>query len=438
MTRVNEKNKSVSREFESAQLKAMLFNEHLLSTIAFDLNKYEKFERHITDILQRIGSSLDIQYVWLWEFCPETYKNLSIKANHPEIKEWVNAHETPCLKKVVITIQKKGYIVTQNIDKLDKSNNAGCKELKLRSLVAFRLNVTSSTICCICFGQGNEYVWHTERRRFLKTLSNMIGNSWKRDYQYQERIKAENQRTEALEVAENAMHLASIGIVSGAIAHELSQPLSVIKVTAGDLLCNSPKQWALKPDIVQKKIKRIIDSTEKINETIQNIRLLWTEHNTNLTQPVEVNAIVAKAVRKVAGKIKRHSIKLRTNISEQNIHIEGNPPILELIFNNLLVNSIQSLEQSDNKDGIISITTSANKNQSVISIYDNGGGIPENNMHKIFTPFFSTKQSPNNMGLGLAIVKRFVDTYHGDITCKNESRGGVTFTMTFPLCTAEQ
>ena len=97
-----------------------------------------------------------------------------------------------------------------------------------------------------------------------------------------------------------------------------------------------------------------------------------------------------------------------------------------------MVNAIESLDTVVQVTKEIIITTSLVKKRFVIEINNNGPGIPEDIIGKIFEPFFSSEKSDANLGMGLAIVKSVVDAHHGTVQVFSDSQS-VTFRVEFPL-----
>ena len=104
---------------------------------------------------------------------------------------------------------------------------------------------------------------------------------------------------------------------------------------------------------------------------------------------------------------------------------------LELIINNLIIQSSVSLDAKDIKDKEIKISTYKAGAYSVLQIFDNGIGLAQIEQEKIFDPFYSMHNSHDNSGLGLAIVKMFVDRFGAKITAENNDQGGTTFFIQF-------
>jgi signal transduction histidine kinase len=114
---------------------------------------------------------------------------------------------------------------------------------------------------------------------------------------------------------------------------------------------------------------------------------------------------------------------------ESKVFIFADKEHLNGIFSNLFKNSIQAIPQ--NRKGLIKVTLEVIKNKAVISVSDNGSGIPDALQKKLFTPNFTTKSS--GMGLGLSIVKKYVEEANGKIWFESEADKGTTFFIEFPL-----
>jgi len=108
----------------------------------------------------------------------------------------------------------------------------------------------------------------------------------------------------------------------------------------------------------------------------------------------------------------------------------SDPPLLRQVVLNLLINATHAVE----KDGTITVTTKSNENKSVeIGVTDTGSGISEENLNKIFTPFFSTKPHGKGTGLGLAICRGIIERLGGRISVTSDVGESTTFTIHLPI-----
>jgi signal transduction histidine kinase len=111
---------------------------------------------------------------------------------------------------------------------------------------------------------------------------------------------------------------------------------------------------------------------------------------------------------------------------------------LEQVIFNLVTNARDAIFQKRDRGvrpdhGLIKIRSSAQGGRVMVTISDNGMGIPDHARDKIFEPFFTTKEAGKGMGLGLSIVYGIVRDYEGDIQVESTEGEGTTFTLSFPL-----
>jgi two-component system C4-dicarboxylate transport sensor histidine kinase DctB len=135
----------------------------------------------------------------------------------------------------------------------------------------------------------------------------------------------------------------------------------------------------------------------------------------------DLNDSINKALMLVSAKIKAHNITLNLDLSDKNPMVLANPIQLEQVIINLVTNSIDAHDTTENPDKRISISTRLNRGKAGIVIEDNGPGF-KGGEEQIFDPFYTTKGS---MGLGLSLVSTFVSTWGGKISASasNEGRG---------------
>lgn len=186
-------------------------------------------------------------------------------------------------------------------------------------------------------------------------------------------------------------------------------------------------------DIIKKELDQLLDGlrhgVRKTSEIVQSLRIYSSAGNTikndfSLNDSVESaltilnHLIVGKVeVQKSLGKIPR---------------VFGNPGKVSQVIMNVVSNGIQAIESY--KKGIISVKTfeDTTLDQVVVSISDNGPGIPEDIRTKIFDPFFTTKEVGMGTGLGLSISKGIIDEHEGNISVESEIGKGTTFHISIP------
>ncbi|QLH08241.1 sensor histidine kinase [Candidatus Nitrosotenuis sp. DW1] len=219
-----------------------------------------------------------------------------------------------------------------------------------------------------------------------------------------------------LEIAEyksKSDKLAAVGELAARIAHDLRNPLSVIRATS-EMLQMQNKDLTEKEKETFEKQKNAIDRmSHQIAEVLDFVR-----SNPVAKQPIEFSKMINNVINSMLVPKRVKIIK-----PDKDFVLRCDPAQIEAVLVNLLRNAIDAVEN----DGIISIKLSEDQNFHIVSIEDTGHGIPEKNLQKIFEPLFTTKQK--GTGLGLASCKNIIEQHGGTITAENNP---TTFTMKLP------
>lgn len=174
-------------------------------------------------------------------------------------------------------------------------------------------------------------------------------------------------------------------------------------------------------DIHQIGSNGVATLTDTLN-TMSNIKTSSKE--TNLCQ------CITYAVNKV--NIPEH-IEIRINNKYESVIIEASPFHITECVINILHNSIEAINEANNKNGIISIDIIIEENYACVEITDNGCGIPKKDFKNIFSLLYSTKKTSTNWGVGLTYVQKVIAAYDGFIHAKSEIGNYTTFQLAFPL-----
>jgi two-component system NtrC family sensor kinase len=264
-------------------------------------------------------------------------------------------------------------------------------------------------------------------RRLLEADDQL--RSWNRTLEHRVDAKSEELRR-AHEHMLQAEKLTSLGKMAAVVAHEINNPLSGI-LTYAKLM----RRWIERGDDLEPRLGDMRESLELIESesrrcgTIVKDLLNFARATPMNVQPVDLNAILRQCVRLVDHKLELSAIALRLELGDDVPRIEGDPGQLEQLFLALIMNAIEAMP----RDGILRLATaSVDDDHVVITIEDNGVGIPEGLLPGLFEPFVTTKQD-KGVGLGLAISKRIVESHGGEIAGTSTLGKGTTFTITLPL-----
>jgi signal transduction histidine kinase len=227
---------------------------------------------------------------------------------------------------------------------------------------------------------------------------------------------------------QEAERSAVVGRLASAIAHEIRNPLNYINLTLDHLRSKfTPADDAEKQATFEKLTAQLKGEVERINRLVSDF-LRYSRPITLDLQPTDVHKVVKDSLRIVEAQAEEQNIKISLVERENSPRVSGDAEFLRSAFNNLFINAVQAME---NTGGHLNVTISPDAGDFVqIKIKDTGGGIPEENLAKIFEPYFSTKET--GTGLGLAIVKKIIEDHNGTIDVESSSREGTKFTVRLP------
>lgn len=234
-----------------------------------------------------------------------------------------------------------------------------------------------------------------------------------------------------------SQEISALGVMAGSFAHEISQPLNSIKMSASGLQYLYKKghfnENAASVAEIMEEISEISRQVERVYAIINNIKE-FMRRDVSSQMPLSVNEAVDAALKTVF----RHSwcqgISLKKEYGLNIPQVYGNQIHIEQIIFNLTSNAVQVLEEhAINGHKEISVATYF-KDCVTIEFSDNGPGLDTETMELIFEPLFTTKSGCKNMGLGLSIVKSIVEAMNGKIRVNNKPGGGAVFKIELPPC----
>jgi two-component system NtrC family sensor kinase len=237
-----------------------------------------------------------------------------------------------------------------------------------------------------------------------------------------------------------ASRLAELGEMAAGFAHEINNPLQIIKSEQAlikTILSESKGKNQLKKseDLID-----LEDSIDQINlqvsrcAEITQAMLKFGRKDEPVSKDVDLYNFIPEVTQMVAKKVSVHGIALQQNISDETSIIHGDPAQLQQVFLNLLNNAIDAIvEQHGASGGKLAIECEPTENHMVeIRVRDNGSGISPENLKKVFSPFFTTKPVGKGTGLGLSVCYGIIDNIGGTMTVNSEKNVGTTFTIRLP------
>jgi two-component system cell cycle sensor histidine kinase/response regulator CckA len=227
--------------------------------------------------------------------------------------------------------------------------------------------------------------------------------------------------------------MASLGEMATGIAHEINQPLNVIKIAA-QLVKESINENDYTPDFILERSGVILSQVEKASAIIDHIRIFGRKDDLNFVD-LDPHKPIRDAFHLLGEQLKKHSIEYSLELDTSEVLISGDANRLEQVFINLIINArdaLDSCRECNNKMIRVSSFHNADPDTICIHFEDNGPGIPDAIMSRVFEPFFTTKDVGKGTGLGLSISYSIIKSHDGTIVV-SPYKGGTRFTITLPV-----
>ena len=222
--------------------------------------------------------------------------------------------------------------------------------------------------------------------------------------------------------------MASIGLLTAGIAHEINNPLFVITGYL-NLLNESLKAGEVSTKELEEIAEKLNTASKSIVKLVSGIK---TFARIDETAPVliDLNFAIQESLNLVAFLYKQENIELQTSLTEASPMILGNIGKLQQVLMNLFSNAKDAMESSKAK--VISVETYEQESAAVIEVNDTGSGIAPADIKRVFSRAFTTKPVGKGSGMGLDLVRKLVKEMDGSISVKSELSNGTTFRIVFP------
>ncbi|MGB5849131.1 MAG: ATP-binding protein, partial [Ignavibacteriaceae bacterium] len=259
-------------------------------------------------------------------------------------------------------------------------------------------------------------------------------------YLNSKRIRAEEAKRNLEEIQEyqeqlnQASKMASIGELVDTVAHEINTPAGIIAAHADAiLLMNEPSAKITEPlNVIKKQTRRISDYTRRL--------LNYSQSMPFYPEPTDLETLINECVFLLNHRFRAKKLSVKKNIELRQTLVNVDRRQMEQVLINLLNNSVDAVDSQGEitislkkiDDGSFS-EDDQNKERILISVEDNGTGITQDHLAKIFNPFFSTKSKIKGTGLGLAITKAIIARHKGKIEVRSIPGESTMFNIFLPL-----
>ncbi len=221
--------------------------------------------------------------------------------------------------------------------------------------------------------------------------------------------------------------LQAMGTLTAGVAHELNNPINNLMLSAAAL----QEDYADLDDAERMDIAAdLVRECERARDIVRNLLDFARESDVELT-PLDVEQLVGDTLQLASNHVKLANVKVQGEVEENVPPVYGDRHQLTQVFLNLVLNALDAMPDG----GVLTITLEKSADRSFVHVRfaDTGIGIPEQQLGKIFDPFFSTKKQARGTGLGLSVSLGIIEQHGGDIRVESEVGSGTTFTVSLPV-----
>ncbi len=218
--------------------------------------------------------------------------------------------------------------------------------------------------------------------------------------------------------------MAAVGQLAAGVAHEVNNPLQIILSRVQLLMMRHKEDVGLVKDL------RLVESNVKRISRIIRSLLDFARHNSGDEESREIDLVylVNQTINLMHHLLEKGNVTTRVHASDERpIRIVGNVGEIEQVFLNLLINALQAMEGG----GTIDLDLESDGDTVRVRFRDTGEGIPEENLPRVFEPFFTTREAQGGTGLGLSIIFGIIEKHGAHIEVDSELGQGTTFSMRF-------
>jgi len=329
------------------------------------------------------------------------------------------------------------FMLNKDYPLIDKNNDSmsflsSIHRLKIQILVVFGLSLIAGIVLSVIASRGitrpimqlihaSKNVNNCKIEGGLKSPKcaelRILTESFKKMHENVLEYEEEKSRLESVEITKN---------LAAGIAHEIKNPINTVGLIADYLQAN------LSPDDPEKRYEFYKLSENMKNELKRINRIV--EGFLRLTKPggyhfkkEDINSIIQYNISILEQELIRHGIKIHLNFNSALPAVKVDRDRLNQVFSNLILNAIEAMPRG----GDITITTEPDGEKVSIQVSDNGFGIPQEDIRKVFNPYFSTKEQ--GFGLGLTLIQDIIHNHKGRIAVQSEKGKGTDFTILLPV-----
>lgn len=397
---------------KARQLETLITIGQSLVTKLEEHELFDTITRDAAHIMQSRACAL-----YLYEETRDTVRVVSFSSGTPVAMPKEELPLAACLLSSVIHTRR--HVDYPNIQSAEFHDLADLpRDPTLRTYLAAPLIYENEILGVLAVFTDHVHRFNNDEKRLLAALTSLgavaIQNSrlYSRVFQSEESLRKNEQLT-------------TLGLLAAEIAHEIRNPLTVIKLLYGYLGLDFPEGDQRRTDV--RVISEKLDQLEAIVTRV----LTFAKAPSSLHSRWPIVDVIEDTIVLIRLKLAQSKIHLRFEPPPRSMVVDVHKGQLQQVLLNLLINSTQAMPDGGDIAIVTSTEDRGTQRVALIDIRDSGRGIPDALRDRIFDSFLSGR--PDGTGLGLAIAKRILLSHHGDITLLESSPQGTTMRIILPL-----
>ena len=402
--------------YEQLRLKARLFES--LANVSRTINSTLNLDEALDVVTREVCTLMRARMCSLL-MLDDTREWLDLRASHGAGEAYLSKPRLSVEESLLgVVVRRKKPLQIENIQTSTRYQNVEIARREgLISLLSVPLLFADHVIGTLSVYTGQPYNFSNEEIRILTALAELSAIAIEKARLYERIVDVEEQ------LRQNEK-LSALGLLAAEVAHEIRNPLTVMKMLYHSLNLDFPAN-----DPRSKDAAIIGEKIEHLNKIVEQI-LAFARSNEPSLAPVNVNRLIDELGLLVRHKLKNQNIHWVAGLQPDLPEISGDATQLEQAFLNLILNATEAMPAG----GTLTIYTcsSQGRRPSVsVEFQDTGEGMTEEQQHRAFSSLLSTTKRTGT-GLGLAIVHRIVETHHGELTLRSNPGVGTAIRIIFP------
>jgi signal transduction histidine kinase len=408
--------------YEQLRLRAHLFES--LASVSRTINSTLNLDEALRAITREAGVLMRARMCSLM-MLDESREWLDLRASYGAGEAYINKPRLPVDDSLLgVVVRRKKPMQAANVQTSSRYQHVGVARCEgLVSLLSVPLLFAGQAIGTLSVYMSRPYNFSNEEISILSALAGLSAIAIEKARLYERVVDVEEQ------LRQNEK-LSALGLLAAEVAHEIRNPLTVMKLLYHSLDLKFPDGDPRAKDA------RIIDAKiEHLNKIVEQI-LTFARNTEPKLAPVNLNVLVDELGLLVRHKLANQNIQLVRQLQPDLPAVMGDAPQLEQAFLNLILNAVGAMPNG----GTLTVESKAIRlprsnpraTHVTVEFKDTGGGMSKEVQKRAFTAVLSTTKAQGT-GLGLAIVGRIIETHHGNVRIKSQIGSGTTIRITLPV-----